>query len=196
MKKSIVFTILTVFFILIMSLSAIGYFVSNTSVYIFSKSIKNTIDNIIPNIKNSQKYLFPINNPKLDKWHLNINSINDDRENNITSKSKSDIYYDNETFYTNTNISNNKENLNFEVLSKDDKVYFKLYDILNDFYYFQSVKNDESTYNKKAINYLKTSISEEITNDDFTKTKEILTLNGINYKTTKVTLNLTEKTFI
>ena len=50
-KKTIIF--LLIIYLILLSLSAAGYFISNSSKYIFSHSIERTSKNLLPNIKKS-----------------------------------------------------------------------------------------------------------------------------------------------
>lgn len=203
-KKTIIF--LLIIYLILLSLSAAGYFISNSSKYIFSHSIERTSKNLLPNIKKSINLFSPINKEYKNNWHLNLNLVSENNTSNNKTNINGDVYYKENKYYISANAKNNIDNLNFQIFSNEDRIYFTVKDVLNSFYYIPSEKQDNKLLEKdinKIINYLEGSINEEITIKDFDKSKETIKLNNTQYKTTKVTLNLTDtllnnitKTFI
>ena len=203
-KKTIIF--LLIIYLILLSLSAAGYFISNSSKYIFSHSIERTSRNLLPNIKKSINLFSPINKEYKNNWHLNLNLVSENNTSNNKTNINGDVYYEENKYYISANAKNNIDNLNFQIFSNEDRIYFTVKDVLNSFYYIPSEKQDNKLLQKdanKIINYLEDSINEEITIKDFDKSKETIKLNNTQYKTTKVTLNLTDtllnnitKTFI
>ena len=203
-KKTIIF--LLIIYLILLSLSAAGYFISNSSKYIFSHSIERTSKNLLPNIKKSINLFSPINKEYKNNWHLNLNLVSKNNTSNNKTNINGDVYYEENKYYISANAKNNIDNLNFQIFSNEDRIYFTVKDVLNSFYYIPSEKQDNKLLEKdanKIINYLEDSINEEITIKDFDKSKETIKLNNTQYKTTKVTLNLTDtllnnitKTFI
>lgn len=203
-KKTIIF--LLIIYLILLSLSAAGYFISNSSKYIFSHSIERTSKNLLPNIKKSINLFSPINKEYKNNWHLNLNLVSENNTSNNKTNINGDVYYEENKYYISANAKNNIDNLNFQIFSNEDRIYFTVKDVLNSFYYIPSEKQDNKLLEKdinKIINYLEGSINEEITIKDFDKSKETIKLNNNQYKTTKVTLNLTDtllnnitKTFI
>ena len=203
-KKTIIF--LLIIYLILLSLSAAGYFISNSSKYIFSHSIERTSKNLLPNIKKSINLFSPINKEYKNNWHLNLNLVSENNTSNNKTNINGDVYYEENKYYISANAKNNIDNLNFQIFSNEDRIYFTVKDVLNSFYYIPSEKQDNKLLEKdanKIINYLEDSINEEITIKDFDKSKETIKLNNNQYKTTKVTLNLTDtllnnitKTFI
>lgn len=203
-KKTIIF--LLIIYLILLSLSAAGYFISNSSKYIFSHSIERTSKNLLPNIKKSINLFSPINKEYKNNWHLNLNLVSENNTSNNKTNINGDVYYEENKYYISANAKNNIDNLNFQIFSNEDRIYFTVKDVLNSFYYIPSEKQDNKLLEKdanKIINYLEDSINEEITIKDFDKSKETIKLNNTQYKTTKVTLNLTDtllnnitKTFI
>ncbi len=203
-KKTIIF--LLIIYLILLSLSAAGYFISNSSKYIFSHSMERTSKNLLPNIKKSINLFSPINKEYKNNWHLNLNLVSENNTSNNKTNINGDVYYEENKYYISANAKNNIDNLNFQIFSNEDRIYFTVKDVLNSFYYIPSEKQDNKLLEKdinKIINYLEGSINEEITIKDFDKSKETIKLNNNQYKTTKVTLNLTDtllnnitKTFI
>ena len=203
-KKTIIF--LLIIYLILLSLSAAGYFINNSSKYIFSHSMERTSKNLLPNIKKSINLFSPINKEYKNNWHLNLNLVSKNNTSNNKTNINGDVYYEENKYYISANAKNNIDNLNFQIFSNEDRIYFTVKDVLNSFYYIPSEKQDNKLLEKdinKIINYLEGSINEEITIKDFDKSKETIKLNNNQYKTTKVTLNLTDtllnnitKTFI
>jgi hypothetical protein len=131
------------------------------------------------------------------KTNLDLTSVNGTKieNNDLTLKWKSQLDPSKKTELLNTTIDFNKENLfNFEIITKDDKGYIYVKDLLEDYYMFTITKQEQDlVVDKTLIKSLNKLFEASLKNENFVSTKEDITLVSDTISTNKHVLTIDEK---
>lgn len=130
-------------------------------------------------------------------------SMNDGYDNQEMSL-KGDLYVSLKEIYANLKLAQGvEEELNLEMLYKDNKLYHKVKDVYSRFYYMDAELDLELEENKSDIdyfvlfNYLSDSLTEQFNDKELTKDDEAtITLGGKEFDVNKLTAKFTEKDLI
>ncbi len=198
----------------VMSLGLIiyGVFLLNSNKYIFSQALSKTFNNLTSSIDTFDNNFLIKELNKVDKYKvstnmdINISGIDSDDfdnadlsmiENINNLKLKGDIYKNKNAGYLDFSVTAGEESLNLNALLQDDKFYFKVKDMMDEFNYINMpVSSDiEITSDdiKLLINHLKNSIPKKMQDSDFTKSKVALNIDNQKFNTTKISLTFNEK---
>ena len=180
-----------------------GVYIMNSSKYIFETALDNVFSFLTDKYVETEVLNY-------DKFKLTTN-------NKVTMSSMElanmdgDIYADipNLSFYVDFDSSiMNEDYIALQGLLKDEKVYFKVKEVLDKFYYeeieipselkeidYKQIKLSESEV-ELLFTYLKDSILKDLSNKDFDKHGETIAIENQNYKTTKIGLKVTEKRLV
>jgi len=98
-------------------------------------------------------------------------------------------------YYNMVLLNKDQEIINLEGLSKDKKLYFKIKDIFDKFYYIEGIEYSNLYNNnyQKLIDNIKNSLNDYFTEDKFVKTNRNLIINKKERNATIITVSLTEK---
>lgn len=204
-KNSSLFMIVAIF-ILLIALGGMGFY--GYKLYQESNNPKKKFVTALnkltaaANIENDSKFIKDIfSNGMTYKINGNIKAsesekeiINVDLDGNFVVNSPSkQVYYDILLKHEGTQI------IDFEGLAKDNKLYIKLKDIFDKFYYtdyeFMEDKEIDSELYNKIYNVIDKSMNQYFTEDKFVKSEEEITYNNAQEKATKISLNVTTKDF-
>lgn len=198
----------------VMSLGLIiyGVFLLNSNKYIFSQALSKAFNNLTSSIDTIDNNFLIKELNKVDKYKvstnmdINISGIDSDDfdnadlsmiENINNLKLKGDIYKNKNAGYLDFSVIAGEESLNLNALLQDDKFYFKVKDMMDEFNYIDMpVSSDiEITSDdiKLLINHLKNSIPKKMQDSDFTKSKVALNIDNQKFNTTKISLTFNEK---
>lgn len=197
--KKILIIILGFGFLLFVGLGIYGYMISNSSKYIFSKNIERTSEKIVYITDNFIKTVVP--NDKIQSGNYSLDVTSNISHFSMSSNLKSNIaVYMNKnknSAYLSAKLLFNKNNIELNALLKDKKLYFKIEDVFDNYYYTDydiSLDTSENkVYEKKLLKYLEESIKENINENNFKHEKSTIKIGDKNIKTNKVTLVVTEK---
>ncbi len=172
-----------------------GVILMNSKQYIFSTAMAKTFGNII----NSKEGF--INN-YLVKDLENINKYKITIDNKITYNNEEllnltgDIYKDLNSYYFNVNSNQNENSISLEALIKNSKLYYRVKDVMEEFYYFDFDFNMEETITDEDINliikHIKNGVINSFGDKDIDKVKTVLEIDGLKFNTNKLSITLNE----
>ena len=184
-----------VFILLIILLLIIGFsfrFVYiNTSKYLFFKGVRTSKEDLL-NIYDSLKTsYFPY---LRSNYYNNTNTIVELETKELKSSInfKGDVYLTDTSNYFDLLINANNSEYGLELLTKDNKVYYKIDDSK---YYYTDYSEDNNFDDNIYFDILKKfydSIDEETSNSDFSKQDIEISINDKNYSTKKISLNINQ----
>lgn len=184
-----------VLFLIAVVMIVTGSYILNSSKYIFeivlSKSLDAAVDsmytdNFMIDDIDFNKYKITTDN-SLNALGMKVFSIN------------GDIYGNKNKLYLNLKSKMAFQDfIKLETIVDNSKMYFKLKDAVDKFYYIEFDNMLEEDYSnidlleevKIITNHLKKSILKDLNNDDFEKNSETLMFDSKAYKTNKISLNL------
>lgn len=194
-----------ILFVISVGLIVTGFYILNSSKYIFKTVLSKSLDTVIETIYKSNVILDDFNNS--DKFMINTDTKFKMMEQEMFILT-GNISVDKDNFYTSLNSKiKGEEFIKVESLINQEKLYFKFKDAIDKFYYYDfgeiieilEVENyssiNELTKNdiKVLVEILEKSILQNLKNSDFEKNSEALTFDGKTYKTNQISLNLSEK---
>lgn len=197
-------------FILSIAMIGSGVYIMNSNKYMFESALDGVFDYLVDGyveMSNASKNLADINKYKL------TTSTSFKQNNNELASLNGDIYVngiDKKAYIDLVSKVNGEDFVGLEVLLSNDKLYAKIKEVMNEFYYNDLTSYTESTSNAENLEYsqllkleknelelltkhLKNSILKDLKDSDFSKSSETLTLDNKNYKTNKITLNISKK---
>lgn len=163
-------------------------FLISMSNYINETNVKEKLNNTNTILSNGVNYSIDgnlnvrVNDESLVKGKLNINSID-----NPINK---------ERYYNIKLLNNNEQIIDLKGLNKDNKLYFKLEDIFDKFYYLEDVKYIKNVDTTKFINNIINTLNSYFNVDKFTMTKATIKVNDKEKKADKITLKLSERDIV
>ena len=169
------------------------YVFTHTDKYLFIKGIDKTYNNLISNYENiNQKYFPYVNDDYYNKTNTNINVKTGEINENISLVG--DVYLTSKDNYLKLGLNIDKTKYDLEMLSKDDKLYYKIDDSN---YYNTSFNNNTFSTDTivSLIDVLKRAIKENISGASLKDSKEKITINNKKYNSKKITLNIDEKIY-
>lgn len=196
MKKILILLLCVLLFVSV-GLGIYGYLISNSSKYIFSKSIESTDKKLLKLTGDFVNTVIP--NKKIQSGNYALNTTNNITYDKINLKTNMNIYMDekNNKAFLNTKLLLNKNNIVLDALFQDKKLYFKIQDVFNNYYYINYDISldiaDNKKYEKKLIKYLEESINNNISDNNFKQKNETIKIGNKKYNTKKVTLVVREK---
>lgn len=164
---------------------------TNTSKYLFFKGISSSSEDLLNIYDGLKTNYFPYNG---SNYHNNTNTFVELETKELKSSVnfKGDIYLTDTSNYFDLLINANNSEYGLELLTKDDKLYYK---IDNSKYYYTDYSNSNTFDEKIYFNIIKLfyeAIDEETSNKDFSKQDIELSINKKNYDTEKISLNITQ----
>lgn len=195
MKKKRVWIFLSIVLISLFLIGAGVYFYLNSSKVIFSKAMNKMFDNLV-----EEKGL-------LDD--LDFDTLKVDTKTNLTLASGGESYklnlagnvsYNekNNKLYMdmNTNL-NNQKLVDFQGMLDNNKIYFKIKDLMTKFYYIDLEIDSSQEIDEEELEHMLglfgDSFFDSLKDEDFSNSKQKLELSGKNFATTKLSLKLTEE---
>jgi len=180
-----------------------GVYVMNSSKYIFKTGLDRVFDFMLDKYSETEVLDY-------DKFKLTTN-------NKVTMSAvevasvDGEIYADipNFNFYVDVDSNvMNQEFVSLQTLVKDEKVYLKIKEVMENFYYeniemsgelsdidYKQIKLSESEV-ELLFKYLKDSILKDLSDKDFDRKSETVVIENKNYKTTKIGLKITQKRLV
>ena len=159
---------------------------SNTSKYLFFKGISKSSNEIIDIYNDLLSQYMPF----YDDYYYNNTNTSINVETNELDDSmvfNGDIYLSKDSVYYDLGIDVNKNKYNLDLYNKDDRLYYSIDDSK---YYYKNVDLDLSfnyEYDKLFKVFVK-SLKSNVSNSDFTKTKENININNKDYNSKKISL--------
>ncbi len=205
MKKKVIIPIVIV---AALALIGAGVYLSLNSKdkVVFSRVLTKFVENIETSTESGFDNFIPKSfQVDVDKLKMNTDTSLSVTQNDVTQKAalKGELYI-NQTknkVYGNASLVVNNETLaKVEALFENTKMHAKIQDVTKGFYY-NEVDMDLSTVEEglskedtsKVATYLKEAILDNLKDSDFTSEKKTIELDGKDYDTKKITLNITEK---
>ncbi|MBQ7136969.1 MAG: thioredoxin family protein [Bacilli bacterium] len=182
-----------------------GIYTMNSSKYIFKKALSGVFSYAIDSYDEMTDELDELD--KYKKYKLNTSNSLIMQGEEIASIS-GDMYIDvdKNNLYANIDSKIMSESfIGLEMLVEEEKMYIKVKEVMDKFNYEEFTDSDMSELMseelegltddefKLLMNHLKDSILKDIGNKDLEKTSKTIKLGDKNYKTSKVSLKLTEK---
>lgn len=185
-----------------------GVYIMNSSKYMFETAISGVFDYLVDGYMEITDSLEEAN--KYEKYKMNtVNTVTLEGEEFASITGDMYINSNNSNFYLNLDSKIAGEDfLGMEALVANEKVYAKIKEAMDDFYYeemevtttenleefdFTQLLSLEKNELETLTKHVKNSILKDVTDKDLIKTSETIKLDGKDYKTTKVTLNISEK---
>ena len=205
-KKGKSFLILFLLLLLAIIGGAIYFYFNGYSKFVLSRNIAkayNSISNV--KIDSTLENILKSNAVSLD-YNMNLD-IKDNAEllggiNNLSIKyTYSENKNDKKGLLNLESKINKEEFVNLDALLKDNKIYFKIKNAMDKYYFtdfdfislFESLENSDSKY---IFDIVKDSILTSIENKDLKQTNEEIVVNNKSLKTVKISLNIDEKLLI
>lgn len=197
MKKKRTLIFISIALIAVFSVGVGVYLYLSSSKVIFSKAMEKAIDSLF---ESEEKGLLADLDYHTLKANTNTNLSLVSGVTNYSLSMNGNVGYneENQKIYMdlNTNL-NNKKLVDFQAMLENDKLYFKIKDLMTKFYYIdtqldasQELKEDDLDH---MVEILKDSFLDNLKDNDFDKSKQKLELSGKTISTTKLTLKLTEE---
>jgi len=181
-----------------------GIYTMNSSKYIFKKALAGVFDYAVDSYDEMTDEIEKMS--KYEKYKISTDNVLtiDDEE---LVKIAGDMYVDSKANKSYLNLDSfvmEEEFFGLEGLVTKDKVYIKFKEALDKFFYTELDEMDFSMEELTAegltdeefellMNHLEKSILKDVSNKDLAKSSQKLTVDGKSYKTTKVTLGISEK---
>lgn len=190
LKKRPFIILLVVFLCLIL----IGiYFYTHSDKYLFLKGLDRTYGNI-SNISDTfiNNYIPYINSDYYNKTDSSINVVTSELDTNITFRG--DIYLTDASNYYDLNIAANKTDYELEMLSKNNKLYYKIDDSK---YYYTDYSDSNSSSDKylKLLSAFIRSFKSNVKKNDLKSTSMEITINSKTYNTKKITFYIDDDNY-
>jgi len=176
-----------------------GIYFMNSSKYIFKTALSGVFDYAVDAYDKMTDSLDEFSEFK--KYKLNtVNTLSMEGEEFASITGDIYVNLDEDKAYANLDSKMAGEDfLGFEGLLAEEKVYVKIKEAMEDFYYDEIEMTSTATEGleddefKLLVKHAKDSILKDIEDKDLVKTSETIKLGDKNYKTTKVALNISEK---
>lgn len=177
-----------------------GLYMTNTNKYTFTKIVTNSLESLVPNVKTGIDYVFP---ESLMKSHDKIswNSKNTVKIADTSLGLNIDLYSNLKAkkYYIEGALEEATATISGFLLLQDNKVYFTLKNFFENIYYTEyqipdatQLENIEENANK-IVDYLKKSLLDNIKDNDFSSSNEKISLNGKDYDTKKIVLEISQE---
>ncbi len=199
--NTIIIGVITSIFIIALGIGVFMYFNTNSKL-ILSKSITKLYDNFLNsnNTNNVVSKILQNNNVEVDsnvdiKIKDSTDSLSGIENINFDYKYIEDKENEKGSLFIDSKI-NNEDFIYLESLMKDNKVYYKIKDIMDTYYYsnyeFISMLNDNSTEDMKyVLDIVKNSIIKSIDDKDLEKSDTQIKIDNKDTKVKKVSLKIT-----
>lgn len=173
------------------------YFYFNSSKSIFTKAIKKATDNLFES--NEEGLL-----SDLDYKTMQVNNSSEltfsDGQESYSFKMNGNFGYDKSSNKLNMDINmtgNNQKLLDLEGLLAENKVYFRIKDMMDKFYYIDTKVDSSKKLDEKDLDYIldlaTNSFFDNLKEKDFSKSKQTIELGDKKFSTTKITLKLSQE---
>ena len=174
-----------------------AYFYLNSSKYIFEKAITKATDTLTANEKEKEI--------SFDTIHWQTNTKVSEVNEGVTTSNQFDgtLGFDLDKQKMNLNLIyllNEAKVLDLDAFFEKNRFYFKLKDIMEEFYYvesdedvFASLSAQEDIDYSYIVKYTRGVILSSLANKDFKKESSEIEVDNTKSKTTKITLKLTEE---
>ncbi|MBO5375736.1 MAG: hypothetical protein J6A52_02685 [Bacilli bacterium] len=167
---------------------------------LITESISKSIGSVKESLSGEISNLFEDKNAIVKLTTDTKLSMNDGYDNQDLAF-QGDFYVSLKEIYANMKLAQGlEEELNVEMLFKDNKFYHKVKDVYSRFYYTDAELNVELETNKSdmdflvVLNYLSDSLTEQFNDKELTKDDEAtITLGGKEFEVNKLTAKFTEK---
>lgn len=194
-----------ILFIVSVGLIISGFYILNSNKYIFKTILSKTLDMAVEEMYKSNEIMDELSDSNKYKIITNTKLNLDNEEmfllNGNINLSQNDLYFD-----LNSKIMG-EDFIKVESLMNTEKIYFKLKDAIDKFYYlpldsmledinaedYSSISDLTKDDIKVLTKHLEKSILQNLEDNDFEKNSETLTLDGKTYKTNQLSLNLSQK---
>lgn len=180
--------------LILLLVGSIFYFYTHTSKYLFFKNLDKSYDNLITTYDTFiEKYLPYINSNYHNQTNTSYLLKTSNENQNV--KLNGNVYLDNFNYYYDLDINNGTKSYDFEMLSKNNNLYYKIDDSK---YYSMPFKVDSYDYAapyQKLLAYFSASLKENVKSSDFNKSSENININSKIYNTKKITLVIRKKSY-
>ena len=182
-----------VFVLIILLVVGVMYLFTNSKKYLFFKGLTKSYDSIVGIVDTlSSNYVPYSNDSYYSKMNSSINVVTSEVDSNI--KLNGDVYLDASSNYFDLSIDANKTMYGLEMLSKENKLYFKVDDSK---YYYTNFTN--TTYTKEdyynRLSDLINTLKDDVKSSDLTKEKTSVLIDGKKYNTKKLTLHIDKELY-
>jgi len=189
LKKGPIFILFLI--ILLITGFVVYYMYTHTNKYLFFKGVSTSKDNLITIYDDLKENYVPYIN---SNYHNNTDTLVELETKELKSSVsfKGDIFLTDTINYFDLLINANDSEYGLELLTKEDKLYFRIDD--SKYYYTDYARDgliDESKY-FDIIKFFYEAIDEETSNGDFTKKDIELTIDSKNYDTKKISLSINQ----
>lgn len=194
-----------VLFVISVAMIGFGFYTLNSNKYIFEMVLSKSLNYMVDGYYSNSLILDDMAN--IDKYKI-ITDTNLQSNGETQFSIDGDLYISNNKFYLDldSNIVG-KKFIGLESLVDSNRVYLKLKEAMDKFYYFDLTESDDEVNpidfsgivnlekNDFSVltNHLKKSIVEDLKNDDFDKNSETLTLDNKRFNTNRISLGLSGK---
>ena len=194
-----------ILFVISVGLIISGFYILNSNKYIFKTVLSKSLDMLVENMYKSNEMIDDLN--KADKFKITSNTnLNIDKHEKLSLKT--DIAVANNMFYMDLNSKvDGKDFIKLESIVNNDNIYLRFKEAVDKYYYISlgdiAIDIDVDNYSsisdltkddiKVLTNHFKKSFLQDLNNDDFEKKSESLTFEGKTYKTSQLSLNLSQK---
>ncbi len=170
-----------------------GVYLMNSNKYVYTTVITNSFNSFMKS--DSPALLTEMGKSSQYQITTNTSLMLDDV--NMMSLD-GNIYIDNNAWYLNLMSKIVEEDfIDIEALMKDNKIYYKIKEAMDEFYYEELAVENNDEITKEDLNliieHLKDSIFKDLKDSDFTREKVTLDIDGLKFNTTKISLPFTEK---
>lgn len=194
-----------ILFIVSVGLIISGFYILNSNKYVFKTVLSKSLNMVVEEMYKSNAIMDELSDSNKFKIMTNtkLNLANEEMFvlNGNINLSQNDLYFD-----LNSKIMG-EDFIKVESLMNTEKIYFKLKDAIDKFYYlpldsmledinaedYSSIRDLTKDDIKVLTRHLEKSILQDLEDNDFEKNSETLTLDGKTYKTNQLSLNLSEK---
>ena len=181
-------------FILIILLIVGGvYFYTNSKKYLFFKGLSKSYDEIIEIADSfTSKYMNYSKDSYYTKMNSSINVVTSEVDSNI--KLNGDVYIDGDSNYFDLSVDANNSIYNLDLLTKENKLYFKVDD--SKYYYINSNTTNLSMDDYyKALENMVSSFKENVKSSDLIKKNTTVLIDGEKLNVKKLTLSINDELY-
>lgn len=213
-KKIISFVILFVGIVCLGTGICLNLFFTTTKKGMFTNALTQSIENIVPGVQEFASSLAPTKSFSHDgvtPLTVDTNTLITSVEEKMSLNGKVIVDVSGKKGYGNFTLGMNDAKAMFEMYLQDTRLYIKVQNAFKKFYYtdmqeenlessldteeLEKMLNEVFTEEEinKILGYLKESIIDNITEEDFKEEEVELKLGDSTFKTTKLTLDITDK---
>lgn len=187
LKKKPIFILLLILFVIFGGI----YLFNHSNKYVFFKNLDDSYNELVGFTDNFVNKYFPYSNTNYyNNIDLSIDVLTSEVDSSINLNG--DIYINNLDNYFDLSINSNKKLYNLKMLSKNDKLHFKVDD--SKFYY----SNLNVVSNKGFFDLLEAfvySLKNNVKNRNLDKNNDKVIINSESYEVDKITLNIDNKLY-